>query len=450
MDLSSEYITDNLNNHVPSFQSAFNPRHTYIYMDNTGDVSIDNGNTFEGMNVSQVGSTTVVDDYPEVFAIWIRNKTFNLSYINLIEDNTLDKAFNAEVRLEESSNNEIRDNTFSSGSTTRNYGRGIYSTGSSNQMKITGNVFDHLLVGIDLYSTVNIKIKDIAPSTGNTFDEVSEGIICHSCGLFDISSNTFNGSSSETGVQVYRDNYSSLNTSRIGCNTFNDQKYGVMISPVMNPLMATSTSSNQLSGGPAQNVAILENTFNDNLAAIVGSDYLINHYGANDPSNTFNSSVDWDIVWVRNGSSGFAFTYYNTSFNTAPSLPTYTLNGVSCTSANWNTTHIQPTSPWGTIYCGFYDPFNTTPPPAMRTGISEAPSTSIAVSPNPAGDFVNISNENKEKQDYELYDLTGRLIRSGTIDSGGRLELQNLHKGMYLLKVMLPSGSSMSSKLLKN
>jgi len=72
-------------------------------------------------------------------------------------------------------------------------------------------------------------------------------------------------------------------------------------------------------------------------------------------------------------------------------------------------------------------------PPMLSTSQlrTEAP---IKIDPVPTTDFIQISGL-KQVQKYQIYNTTGILIRSGIIANNDRINVENLDKGLYLLKI---------------
>ena len=58
----------------------------------------------------------------------------------------------------------------------------------------------------------------------------------------------------------------------------------------------------------------------------------------------------------------------------------------------------------------------------------------IKVHPNPASDFITISGL-KKTENYEIYNLIGQKIRKGITTNDESIDIQNLIKGIYLLKL---------------
>ena len=59
----------------------------------------------------------------------------------------------------------------------------------------------------------------------------------------------------------------------------------------------------------------------------------------------------------------------------------------------------------------------------------------FAIYPNPAKDFINI-NTNAVKYDYQLVNSLGQVILSGTANGAQQINVSNINKGMYFLKVI--------------
>lgn len=75
---------------------------------------------------------------------------------------------------------------------------------------------------------------------------------------------------------------------------------------------------------------------------------------------------------------------------------------------------------------------------------------SFAIFPNPAQNLVNIQNNQKNIEEIQLYDLTGRLLVNVRPESAfSQLNLSNLTNGLYLLKVT-SEGKSVTKKIVKN
>jgi CubicO group peptidase (beta-lactamase class C family) len=74
------------------------------------------------------------------------------------------------------------------------------------------------------------------------------------------------------------------------------------------------------------------------------------------------------------------------------------------------------------------------------TEISPAEKLLPKIYPNPVSDFLQIQlGSNEEKLDYQLFDMQGRQIDSG---NSSTIHVQQIHSGIYLLRVKTPQGFS--------
>mgnify|MGYP000353786126 CR=1 FL=1 len=70
----------------------------------------------------------------------------------------------------------------------------------------------------------------------------------------------------------------------------------------------------------------------------------------------------------------------------------------------------------------------------------------ISIFPNPSSDFINIANLDTSKK-YNVYSITGRLIKQGIVSKTKPINIQNISKGMYFLQL---ENSNKSHKFIKN
>ena len=74
------------------------------------------------------------------------------------------------------------------------------------------------------------------------------------------------------------------------------------------------------------------------------------------------------------------------------------------------------------------------------TQINPSERNNPTIFPNPVSDFLQIQRETKEeKLQYQLFDLQGRQIDSG---NSSTINVQQIHSGIYLLRVITPKGFS--------
>ena len=74
---------------------------------------------------------------------------------------------------------------------------------------------------------------------------------------------------------------------------------------------------------------------------------------------------------------------------------------------------------------------------------------SFDVWPNPTTDIVNIKSQISGEVDYKLYDLKGSQLIKGSLDNGnGQVNVQNLQRGVYIIKLINDNRSSVQ-KIIK-
>ena len=68
--------------------------------------------------------------------------------------------------------------------------------------------------------------------------------------------------------------------------------------------------------------------------------------------------------------------------------------------------------------------------------------------PNPTNDFINISTKEKISS-AEIIDMKGRnILKTNKVED--KISVENLPKGMYLLKIQLENGETVTEKIIKN
>jgi hypothetical protein len=81
--------------------------------------------------------------------------------------------------------------------------------------------------------------------------------------------------------------------------------------------------------------------------------------------------------------------------------------------------------------------YTKTPKPA---GIEEVGQSTqeITIYPNPSKDYINISVENDEIENVQIYNLTGKLVKQ---EKSNKININDLPTGMYIIKVETDSGN---------
>lgn len=73
---------------------------------------------------------------------------------------------------------------------------------------------------------------------------------------------------------------------------------------------------------------------------------------------------------------------------------------------------------------------------------------SVSIYPNPAKHEVNISMAKSEGAKFMIYDASGRLINSGNIPADGKINVEKVANGNYVLSILLKNGEKVTEKLM--
>jgi hypothetical protein len=84
----------------------------------------------------------------------------------------------------------------------------------------------------------------------------------------------------------------------------------------------------------------------------------------------------------------------------------------------------------------------------MALGLNEASIPNITISPNPTNDFVSINNNGEDINQINIYQIDGKLIKSIQNDFDN-VSLKEFQSGIYLIKITLSNGVSVSRKIVK-
>ncbi len=59
----------------------------------------------------------------------------------------------------------------------------------------------------------------------------------------------------------------------------------------------------------------------------------------------------------------------------------------------------------------------------------------ISVYPNPTADYIIIDKQEVNESKYSIFNISGQIIKKGTIPTNGKINLSKLYKGLYILKI---------------
>jgi len=98
-------------------------------------------------------------------------------------------------------------------------------------------------------------------------------------------------------------------------------------------------------------------------------------------------------------------------------------------------------------FVGFY-----TPPSILSVANPKSPMvTSLKIYPNPSNHFITVKSEFLAGAEYEVYDLSGKILLKGSFSNSNSalLNIEKLRSGMYILKITGADGRSIAEKFLK-
>jgi hypothetical protein len=98
-----------------------------------------------------------------------------------------------------------------------------------------------------------------------------------------------------------------------------------------------------------------------------------------------------------------------------------------------NAGEMEPAYNWLIDELSLWDMAEVKPPNAINN--FESVTNVFNVFPNPSGGIVNIKSNNNNALTYIVYNLMGDVIRSGRLGSSNSIDLSNLNKGLYLVRI---------------
>lgn len=77
-------------------------------------------------------------------------------------------------------------------------------------------------------------------------------------------------------------------------------------------------------------------------------------------------------------------------------------------------------------------------------GVEENFASLVSIYPNPATDFIMVNQESFNFNEFTIYSIEGKLLVSGTLNLGSRIELNLIPNGTFLLQLNGKNGSFIS------
>lgn len=165
-----------------------------------------------------------------------------------------------------------------------------------------------------------------------------------------------------------------------------------------------------------------------------------------------NDKEYWDISSTNGVPVDVTFTYAD-----APVWATKTINETSIRVAHWDgvqwnseTANVNDTNNTVTFNATSFSPFSLFGADVTLSTDDNTFTSGFKMFPNPASSFLNISSSNNNILNYEIYDISGRLIKKENVENkNSQIFVNNLASGVYLIKFTeSDSNKSFTKKLI--
>lgn len=139
-------------------------------------------------------------------------------------------------------------------------------------------------------------------------------------------------------------------------------------------------------------------------------------------TSIFINNTNGDLITVAGYNNGSIVGSAQTIVNNANTLnfPNSIVDEVRITSTNFESTNI--------------DSFKGNLDATLGIESNHFSSNKLSISPNPASNYLTVSEETTAKQ-YEIYNVLGAKISDGSFINSNQINVENLKNGVYLLKV---------------
>jgi hypothetical protein len=195
-----------------------------------------------------------------------------------------------------------------------------------------------------------------------------------------------------------------------------------------------SISEEDLSIQDAQSIEFgftRESVYGDDLPSIIrnseGSFFTSTGFFCEATSTSYPGFIKWNVDYETACSTAEVTSIYTDSVTTFTTVDLGEQTGPTLSHGSSSIVLTNEAMPITANFCDGCD---------NPTGIKEQiESKGFSVFPNPnAGSFV-VQMPCSEKQQYQIFDLQGRMIQSGQVGNAESINIQHLERGIYLLKV---------------
>jgi len=184
----------------------------------------------------------------------------------------------------------------------------------------------------------------------------------------------------------------------------------------------------------------------------IGNDYTFSVDSRSEETGTpsevyiLNTEITDEVGINTNGGSDASvdgFTTITTDYNTDSSV--FTNTSLTFTATNtFVVVYVRSLSSVDDATEVFYDNFSLVQD--ATASVDDVFASNLKIYPNPANDYISILSNNVKISSVELYNILGSKIVSAKTLTNDRLNISNVSKGIYLLKINA-EGASTTKKI---
>lgn len=172
---------------------------------------------------------------------------------------------------------------------------------------------------------------------------------------------------------------------------------------------------------PHTSIHLQTNGRNLNWTSYVGLDNLTGFYIYRmNPGDTA-----WAQIGTTANINATSYTDNSLTYQDSAVFLVEALRNGGCNTSVWKTNETEFTS--GSIRSNIAI--------SVSTGISEFSKAEISISPNPATTQLTIKTDNTNQTDYTIYDVTGRILNTGSFNQNTTITITDFAKGNYFIQL---------------
>ncbi len=168
----------------------------------------------------------------------------------------------------------------------------------------------------------------------------------------------------------------------------------------------------------------------------------------------------YSYIGLLNGKNNYTHTYIDEDGDPWTTLIGYDntnwilyeidfIDIIGFTNPNVTTSLTPPLTGWIPVEC---EPDATmTVTTALSVNQNQAFTNSTTIFPNPALDFIIVQNKNQtnENFNFQIMDVSGRIIQNNEQNFGDNIDIQTLNAGHYIITIQNSKGNKTGKKFIK-